>query len=77
LDLLNVLVANLDPTVVNNPSRVQVSLGSLMIPVTISPAGNGQFQLQFVMPQSFGGIPIPLAVVLDGSASVPYLVTVR
>ena len=77
LDVVNVLVANLDPTVVNNPSRVQVSLGSLTIPVTISPAGNGQFQLQFVMPQGFGGIPVPLAVVVDGSASLAYMVTVR
>jgi uncharacterized protein (TIGR03437 family) len=77
LDVVNVLVANLDPTVVNNPSRVQVSLGSLIIPVTISPAGNGQFQLQFVMPQGFGGIPVPLAVVVDGSASLAYMITVR
>jgi hypothetical protein len=77
LDVVNILVANLDPTVVNNPSRVQVALGSLVIPVTITPAGNGQFQMQFVMPQGFGGIAIPLTVAVDGSASLPYMITAR
>jgi hypothetical protein len=77
LDVVNIQVANLDPTVVNNPSRVQVSLGSLLIPPTISPAGNGLFQLQFVVPQGFGSIPVPLTVVVDGSASLAYMLTVR
>jgi uncharacterized protein (TIGR03437 family) len=76
-DVVNVVVTNLDPTVVSNPSRVQVSLGSLMIPVTISQGANNQYQLQFVMPQAFGGIPVPLAVVVDGSASNTFLLTVR
>jgi len=76
-DVVNVLVTGLDPTVVNNPSRVQVALGSVLVTPSILPAGNGQFQLQFVMPQSFGGVPVPLTVVVDGSASLAYMVTVK
>ena len=76
-DVVNVLVTGLDPTVVNNPSRVQVTLGSVLVTPTILPEGNGQFQLQFVMPQSFGGVPVPLTVVVDGSASLAYMVTVK
>ncbi|HTS62850.1 MAG TPA: IPT/TIG domain-containing protein [Candidatus Acidoferrales bacterium] len=76
-DVVNVVVAGLDPTVVNNPNRVQISLGSLLIAPSILPSGNGQFQLQFVMPQSFGGVPVPLSVVVDGSASLSYMITVK
>jgi hypothetical protein len=45
--------------------------------VTISPAGAGLYQLQFVMPQAFGGIPLPLTVVVDGSASASFMLTVK
>jgi uncharacterized protein (TIGR03437 family) len=76
-DVINVLVANLDPSVINNPSRVMISLGNTLLPVTITPASNGQYQLQFVVPQAYGGIQVPLAVVVDGSASNTVLLTVR
>jgi uncharacterized protein (TIGR03437 family) len=76
-DLVNVLVANLDPVAAANSSRVQVSLGGVMIPVTITSVGGGRYQLQFIVPQSFGGIAVPLAVVVDGSASTPLTITVR
>ena len=76
-DVINVLVANLDPAVAANPARVMVSLGSVMLPVIVTPASNNQFQLQFVVPQAFGGIQVPLAVVVDGSASNTFLLTVR
>jgi len=76
-DVVNVLVSNLDPTVLANPSRVQIALGNLTIPATILASGGGQVQLQFVVPQAFGGIPVPLSVVVDGSASLSYMLTVR
>jgi uncharacterized protein (TIGR03437 family) len=76
-DVIDVVVTSLDPTVVNNPSRVVVTMGGLTIPVTIVSLPNNQFQLQFVMPQGFGGIPVPLAVVVDGSASQSFMLTVR
>jgi uncharacterized protein (TIGR03437 family) len=77
LDVINVLVSNLDPGAAANPVRVQVSIGGMLVPVTITPASNGQYQVQFVMPQAFGGIPVPLAVVVDGSASAPFTLIVR
>ena len=76
-DVINVVVSNLDPGAAANPSRVQVALGTLTLPVTISPAGAGLYQLQFVMPRAFGGIPIPLSVVVDGSASTSFMLTVK
>jgi uncharacterized protein (TIGR03437 family) len=77
-DVINVLVANLDPSVINNPSRVTISLGNTLVPpLTIIPASNGQYQLQFVVPQAYGGIQVPLAVVVDGSASNTVVLTVR
>jgi uncharacterized protein (TIGR03437 family) len=77
-DVINVLVANLDPSVINNPSRVMISLGNTLVPpLTITPASNGQYQLQFVVPQAYGGVQVPLAIVVDGSASNTYQLTVR
>ena len=76
-DVINVLVSNLDPGAAANPGNVQVSIGGMLVPVIITPASNGQYQLQFVMPQAFGGIPVPLAVVVDGSASAPFTLIVR
>ncbi len=76
-DVINVLVSNLDPGAAANPSRVMISLGNVLAPVTITPAANGQYQVQFVVPQAFGGIQVPLAVVLDGSASNTFQITLR
>jgi uncharacterized protein (TIGR03437 family) len=76
-DVVNVLVSNLDPGAAANLSRVQVTLGSLTLPVAITGGGAGLYQLQFVLPQAFGGIPVPLAVVVDGSASASFMLTVR
>jgi uncharacterized protein (TIGR03437 family) len=76
-DVINVLVSNLDPNAANNPNRVMVSLGNALVPVTITSAGNNQYQLQFVVPQAFGGIQIPLTVVVDGSASNTFQITIR
>ena len=77
-DILNVLVTGLDPTVPANPSRLQVTVSGISMPVLgIAPASNGQFQIQIILTQSFAGAQVPLAVVVDGSSSAPFSITVR
>jgi hypothetical protein len=78
LDVVNVDVTNLDPGVLSNPARLQVTLNGQSMPVqSVTQASNGQVQVQFVLNQSFGGVPVNLAVVVDGSSSAPVPVTVR
>ena len=43
----------------------------------VASTGNGQTQITFVLTQGFGGAVVNLAVVVDGSSSVPYPITVR
>jgi uncharacterized protein (TIGR03437 family) len=77
-DILNVLVAGLDPTVPGNPSRLQVMVSGISMPVLgIAAASNGQFQIQVILTQSFAGAQVPLAVSVDGSSSAPFTITVR
>jgi hypothetical protein len=72
-DILAVQVTGLDPTVVTNPSRVQVMVSSITMPVESIAGG----QIQFVLDQSFAGFPVPITVAVDGAASLPYTITVR
>jgi uncharacterized protein (TIGR03437 family) len=77
-DILNVLVTGLDPTVPGNPSRLQVTVSGISMPVLgIAPAPNGQFQIEIILTQSFAGAQVPLAVSVDGSSSAPLTITVR
>jgi uncharacterized protein (TIGR03437 family) len=77
-DILNVLVAGLDPAVPGNPSRLQVTVSGISMPVLgIAPAPNGQFQIEIILTQSFAGAQVPLAVSVDGSSSAPFAITVR
>jgi uncharacterized protein (TIGR03437 family) len=77
-DVVNVFVSNLDPTVLANPSRLQVTMnGRVMSVQSLTPGFNGQTQITFVVTQSFGGVAVNLAVVVDGSSSAPYALTVR
>jgi uncharacterized protein (TIGR03437 family) len=77
-DVVNVYVSSLDPTVPAAPSRLQVIINGQPMPVqSITPAANGQTQITFVLTQGFGGILVNLAVVVDGSSSAPYALTVR
>ena len=77
-DVVNIYVSNLDPTVLGNPSRLQVTINGQAVPVQgLAAAGNGQTQITFVLTQGFGGAVVNLAVVVDGSSSVPYPITVR
>ena len=78
LDVVNVYVSNLDPSVLANTGRLQVTLNGQPMPVqSVTQAANGQVQIQFVLNQSFGGLPVGLAVVVDGSSSSPVPITVR
>jgi hypothetical protein len=55
-----------------------VTINGQSMPVqNLTPAANGQTQITFVLTQSFGGVPVNLAVVVDGSSSVPASLTVR
>jgi uncharacterized protein (TIGR03437 family) len=77
-DVINVYVTGLDPSVLANPSRVQVTVsGVVMPPPSINPAQGNQFQIQTILTQSFGGQQVPLAVVVDGSSSASLQITVR
>jgi uncharacterized protein (TIGR03437 family) len=77
-DILNVLVAGLDPAVPGNLSRLQVTVSGISMPVLgITPASNGQFQIEIILTQSFAGAQVPLAVSVDGSSSAPFAITVR
>jgi len=77
-DVVNIYVSNLDPTVPANPSRLQVTVNGQSMPVQgLTAAANGQTQITFVLTQSFGGVLANLAVVVDGSSSAPFPLTVR
>ena len=77
-DVVNVNVLNLDPTVLANPSRLQVTMnGQPMTVQSLTPLANGLTQLTFVLTRSFGGVLVNLAVVVDGSSSAPFPITVR
>jgi uncharacterized protein (TIGR03437 family) len=77
-DVLNILVSGLDPAVVNNPSRLQVTVSGVAMPVLgITAAGGPQFQIQFIVTQSFGSTQVPVNVWVDGSSSQPAVITVR
>jgi hypothetical protein len=77
-DVVNVYVSALDPNVIANPSRVQVTINGQQMPIqNVAQAANGQSVVTFVLNQSFGGVPVNLAVVVDGSSSITVPVTVR
>ena len=79
-DVVNVNVSNLDPTVLVDLSRLQVTINGQSMPVqSVTPIGigTGQTQITFVLTQGFGGAAVNLSVVVDGSSSVPVPITVR
>jgi uncharacterized protein (TIGR03437 family) len=77
-DLLNVLVAGLDPAVPGDPGRMQVTVSGISMPVLgVTPASNGVFQIQIILTQSFAGAQVPLEVSVDGSSSAPFALAVR
>ena len=60
------------------PGRLQVTVNGQSMPVqSLTPAANGLTQVTFFLTQSFGGALLNLAVVVDGSSSAPFPLTVR
>jgi uncharacterized protein (TIGR03437 family) len=77
-DVVSLYVSGLDPTVLANPSRLQVTInGQPMSVQPVTPAVNGQNQIVFSLAQGFGAGVVNLAVVVDGSSSAPFQLTVR
>jgi hypothetical protein len=77
-DVLSVFVSGIDPTSVPAPGRIGVSVSGLSMTVLgAASAPNAQTQIQFVLGQSFGGSPVPVAVSLDSSPSNPYTIAAR
>ena len=77
-DVVTIYVSGLDPTVLAAPSRLQVTINGQPMPVQpLTPAVNGQTQIPFVLMEGFGASLVNLAVVVDGSSSVPFPLTVR
>lgn len=72
-DTLTMTLNGLDPTVAANLSRLQVTVGG--IPMSVLNV-NGS-QIQFQLTHSFGGVPEPVVVVVDGSSSNPYSILAR
>jgi uncharacterized protein (TIGR03437 family) len=77
-EVVSVTVTGLDPAVQNNLSRLSISMsGVVMAPQAIDSLGGGQYQIRFYLTQGFGSTSVPLSVVVDGSASYPYMIPVR
>jgi uncharacterized protein (TIGR03437 family) len=72
-DVLTAILTGFDNSVAGNPSRLQVTVAGLPMPVTQIGAG----QVQFVVDQSFAGSQVPVIVSVDGAPSAPFLLTVR
>jgi uncharacterized protein (TIGR03437 family) len=76
--LATVQVSNIDPSIVNAPTRVSVTLSGVPMAVqSVTAMGGGVFQVQFAVTQSFAGWQVPLVVTVDGSPSLAIQVTAR
>jgi hypothetical protein len=77
-DVVSVDVTGLDPTVLANPGRLQVTINGQSMPVQpLTAAVNGQTQIVFSFAQGFSAGLVNLAVVVDGSSSAPFPLIVR
>lgn len=75
-DVVSVPVTYSDPTIVNAPNRVQVTLSGVpMAVLSVTPVSAGVYQIQFAVTQSFAGWQVPLVVSVDGSPSVATQIT--
>ena len=78
-DTLLVTLLNVDPSVVNNPSRLQVTVSGLPMYVSQVMAGVqlGTIQVAFAISQSFGSSAVPVVVAVDGVRSGPLTLIIR
>ena len=77
-DIVSLQVTNVDPSIVNNPSRVRVTISGVPMSVlSVTAVTAAVFQIQFAVTQSFAGWQVPLVVSVDGSPSLAIQVTAR
>jgi uncharacterized protein (TIGR03437 family) len=77
-EIVSLQVTNVDPGIVNAPSRVAVTLSGVPMAVeSVTAVGGGVFQIQFAVTQSFAGWQVPLVVSVDGSPSLAIQVIAR
>jgi hypothetical protein len=77
-DVISVYVSGLDPTVIANPGRLQVTINGRPMPVQpLTAPSNGLTQIVFSLAQGFGAGLVNLAVVVDGSSSAPFPLTIQ
>jgi uncharacterized protein (TIGR03437 family) len=78
-DTLMATVSNVDPSVVSNPSRVQVTIAGISQNVSQLNAGtqNGTLTVAFVVSQSFSGATVPVVVAVGGVPSDPASIIVK
>jgi hypothetical protein len=77
-DIVSVPVTNVDAGIVTAPSRLQITLSGVPMPVvSVTPVSATVFQIQFAVTQSFAGWQVPLVVCVDGSPSLAIPVTAR
>jgi uncharacterized protein (TIGR03437 family) len=72
-------VSGLDPSLLNGfTGRLRVTIAGVDMAVQqVASLGQGNFQVQVTVTQSFGGSQVPLVLIVDGSASAPQNVVVR
>jgi hypothetical protein len=77
--VISINVSGLDPTVLANPDRLQVTVNGRPMPVQplTPPAASGQAQIVFSLLSGFDPGIVSLAVVVDGSSSAPYSLMVK
>ncbi|HEY7389515.1 MAG TPA: IPT/TIG domain-containing protein [Bryobacteraceae bacterium] len=77
--VLIAILSNIDPTVVNDPTRVQVTISGLPVTVlSVLPGSqSGTVTVSFLVSQSFGGASVPVVVSVDSAPSSPYPVIVQ
>jgi uncharacterized protein (TIGR03437 family) len=78
-DVIFANMTGVDPTVVNDPSRVQVTVAGASMGVLriTAAANNNSVQVPILVGQSFGGASVPVVVAVDGVSSDPYLIVVN
>jgi len=77
-DTVSILVTGIDPGVLTNWSRVQVTVGGLPLQlVQIGAAPNNMVLIQATMTQYPGSGQAPLMVLVDGAGTLPINITVR
>jgi uncharacterized protein (TIGR03437 family) len=77
-DTLMAVVSSVDPSVVSNPSRVQVTIAGISQNISQVSAGpNGTVTVSFVVSQSFTGATVPVVVAVNGVTSDPASIIVK